>query len=185
MLDIIEDILPCGSDQWEKVSADLYDADWTAGRDAASCKLKFDRLWQQQKPTGCAEIPLHVSRALDIKQLISKEETIGDAGLNSISNNEEIEILRSNGTPPGTKSSTRLVDDAGMIRPSTRKTKSSNIADAIAGLGNSMESSSQTMASAIAGLANNQNNSIKNLQSKVVLMETKLNKIIELLQNKK
>ena len=82
LLDLIEEHKPCGALQWDLVSSGLYDAGYKS-RDRDSCKKKFDRLWQTSKPTGSTEMPLHIRRAKDIKDVISSHEVIGYASLNS------------------------------------------------------------------------------------------------------
>ena len=157
----------------------MYQNGYKNGRDGISCKLKFDRLWQSKKPTGTSEIPLHIARALDIKELISKEEAIGNTGLNDLSDDEDIEIVKNGGTPPNAKSSTRLIDQNGF-RPATRKSKVSNIAEAISLLGNSMELSSKNLASAM-NKNSLTNDKIQELSTKVMLLESKMdsnNKVI-------
>jgi len=179
LIDIIEDIKPCGANQWDLVAAELYQNGYKNGRDGTSCKLKFDRLWQSTKPTGTSEIPLHVARALDVKELISKEEAIGNAGLNDLCDDEEIDIVKNGGTPPNVESSTRLIDQNGF-RPATRKSRASNIAEAISLLGNSLELSSKNLASAW-NTDSLSNDNIQDLQTKVMLLESKMdsnNKVI-------
>ncbi len=46
-------------------------------RDGDSCRQKFEKLANAPKPTGTSDIPLHVKRAKDIKEMISRDEVIG------------------------------------------------------------------------------------------------------------
>jgi len=87
--------------------------------------------------------------------------------------------VKNGGTPPNVESSTRLIDQNGF-RPATRKSRASNIAEAISLLGNSLELSSKNLASAwnIDSLSND---NIQDLQTKVMLLESKMdsnNKVI-------
>ena len=113
LLNAVEEVKPCGKNQWDIVSGLHYDSTKNV-RDGDSCKLKFDRLWQTKKPTGTAEIPVHIVRALDIKELISREECIGNAGLNDVVDEDGIEELLANGgSPSNVISSTHLFDKIG------------------------------------------------------------------------
>ena len=190
LLNAVEEVKPCGKNQWDIVSGLHYDSTKNV-RDGDSCKLKFDRLWQTKKPTGTAEIPVHIARALDIKELISREECIGNAGLNDVVDEDDIEVLANGGSPSNVISSTHLFDKIeNSPRPSTRK-KVSNIAEAISSLGSDMKDASKMMVSVVGGISNNQNDSIESfnnrvtivndnyvsLHNKVTIVEIKLEKI--------
>ena len=55
LLDIVEQIKPTGNDQWELVTADMVTNGYC--RTATGYRTKFDKLWAQENPTGCAVIP--------------------------------------------------------------------------------------------------------------------------------
>ena len=176
LLDAVEEVKPCGRAHWEIVAALHYENGYKFGRDGDSCKLKFDRLWQTKKPTGTAEIPVHIARALDIKDSISKKECIGNSGLNDVEDEDDIGVLSKGGSPSNVISSTHLSDSKGIHRPSTRKNKVSNIAEAISSLGTDMKEASHEMAAAVSG---RQNDKFINLQNKVSVVETKVDRIDE------
>ena len=67
--------MPCGPDQWEVVTSQLYNAGFES-RDANVCMIKFDKLHTTPKPTGTLAIPRLVSIAKDIKEAIFAKEII-------------------------------------------------------------------------------------------------------------
>ena len=75
LLDLIEEHKPCGPKQWENVAADMY-VEKMYNRTGDGCKKKFDRLWSQPKPTGSAEVPRHVVRALDVNALATSTRIV-------------------------------------------------------------------------------------------------------------
>ena len=88
LLGIIKSILLCGSKQWDLVSLKLLDYGFKQC-DGKSCKHKFERLWTKERPTGMSEIPLHITRAKDIKDKIMSAECMGHSSLNDTDNNED------------------------------------------------------------------------------------------------
>ena len=77
LLSVAEGNLPAGKVMWEKVALDCTNQmlKWT--RTGESCKNKFEKLAFQKKPTGTAEIPVHVAWAKRVKEKISESEMIG------------------------------------------------------------------------------------------------------------
>ncbi|EGZ17942.1 hypothetical protein PHYSODRAFT_365079, partial [Phytophthora sojae] len=68
MLDIVEDRLPFGAEQWSNVAA-LYDAQLPSGwpeRDGESLKRKFLGLKNKRKPTGDPDCPPDVKRVKQV-----------------------------------------------------------------------------------------------------------------------
>ena len=121
LLDIIKEVLPCGSDQWEEVASQLYNAGFES-RDANACKLKFDKLHTTPKPTGTSAIPRFVAMAKDIKEAISAEEVIGISVLNDDDKDPTVDAI--NGT--------HLFDEEErMKRPATKRTRSNDIVKAM------------------------------------------------------
>ena len=111
LLDVIEDLLPCGANKWEKVALDHYNNGWDTNRDSQMCKRKFDKLWSIDKPTGSTEIPLLVKRAKDIKEKISVFDCIGHTQANDSDAESDAGIV-----------GTRLFETNGSIRkPITKK----------------------------------------------------------------
>ena len=81
LLDCVEAESPCGAKQWELVAMGMF----TEGkyvRNAKSCRLKFDKLWSTEKPTGSADPPRHIIRAQQIKDKIEIVETMGHVNQN-------------------------------------------------------------------------------------------------------
>ena len=76
LLDIIQEILPTVSKQWEKVALKLHEHG-IQNRVALACVRRFNRLANIDKPTGSAEIPHLVRKAKDIKTEIDAAEVIG------------------------------------------------------------------------------------------------------------
>ena len=116
MLDLIEEIKPCGAHQWDLVSTNMYDKGFK-NRDREACKKKFDRLWQMSKPTGCTEMPIDVKRAKEIKDLISNQEAIGYSSHNS------------DDSPGGLVGTNLVGKDGEMKHPTTQKRKKAKIID--------------------------------------------------------
>ena len=114
--------MPCGSNQWEEVASQLYNAGFES-RDANTCKLKFDKLHTTPKPTGTAAIPCFVAMAKDIKEAISAEEVIGIFVLNDDNKDfihSPIDVIN------GTHS---FEEEQRMKRPVTKRTRSNDIAN--------------------------------------------------------
>jgi hypothetical protein len=150
LLDQVEEDLPAGKDQWEHVAVGCIMTSKSWIRAGDSCKNKFEKLAFQKKPTGTAEIPLHVHRAKKIKELISEKEVIGHIGGNdsdSVRNSDE-------GTPSSLSlRSAKLSDEDGEVkRPPTKKNKTGQVADAIRDLGQNQVEAAERLENAINGM---------------------------------
>ena len=117
LLETVELLLPAGKEQWERVSMKCYQShkNWTRSGD--SCKNKFEKLAFMKKPTGTAEIPIHVMKAKDLKEKISAHEVIGFCEENEELDFDSFDVEKS-------LSSANLSDTAGEVkRPETKKQK--------------------------------------------------------------
>ena len=54
MLDLVEELMPCGSHMWEKVATQLVIKGYD--RTQQSCKDKFEKMAFAKKPTGQTEV---------------------------------------------------------------------------------------------------------------------------------
>ena len=105
-----------------------------------------------KKPTGTADIPIHVMKAKDLKEKISAHEVIGFCEENEELDFDSFDVEKS-------LSSANLSDTAGEVkRPETKKQKSSQLADAIKTFGDGqkeaalgLQSTTQAMATSISG----------------------------------
>jgi hypothetical protein len=159
----LEESLPAGHDQWERVSLLCASIDATWCRTGDLCKNKFEKLAFQKKPTGTAEVPLHVLLAKNIKGLISSNEVIGYIGGNNDvegdddSNEDSIEggeHDRSRNPSPLFLESAKLSDGNGNVRrPVMKKQKGGAMADAIHNLGVNQVKAAEKLQSAINGMA--------------------------------
>lgn len=151
LLDVVEQVLPTGSKQWEKVALFLLQQ-YGKNRAALACSRRFNRLASVEKPTGCAEVPRLVQRAKDIKEAIDATEVIGFVRHNDSSDDTDDESIMSVGKNlPGTN----LVDKNGnMRRPETKKRRTENLQDAITSLGEQQIESANVMAAAMMNMAN-------------------------------
>jgi len=70
MLDFIEDVLPIGGQEWEKVEALHLERFPDSKRTAHSIKRKFQDLYRVRMPTGDPDIPAPVKRAKRIQKAI-------------------------------------------------------------------------------------------------------------------
>ena len=77
LLDVTELWLPCGKEMWEKCAVECLSRSPGWKRAGVAMKAKFEKMCFALKPTGEAEIPLHIQRAKDIKDKISQNEVIG------------------------------------------------------------------------------------------------------------
>lgn len=75
LLDCVEDILPMGGDQWERLAMDYKRraGPHATVRDADGLKLKFKRLRLTKKPTGDPNCPPEVRRAKSLFYKIESE----------------------------------------------------------------------------------------------------------------
>ena len=69
MLNILENILPIGPDEWNEVAQELYKR-FPIGRDALAIRRKFMALHRRTGPTGDPNCPPEVIRAKKIKRMI-------------------------------------------------------------------------------------------------------------------
>jgi hypothetical protein len=56
MMEHIEEVMPCGSKQWEIVSLKLFESGYS--RSASSLRKKFHKLWGQEKLTHSSTCPI-------------------------------------------------------------------------------------------------------------------------------
>ncbi|KAF1786089.1 hypothetical protein GQ600_26430 [Phytophthora cactorum] len=95
MLDIIKKILPQGKDMWDSVSAryDATKASHWPNSDMESLRRKFKSLYGLHKPTGCADMPVHVGLAKEVKRLVDEASSV------FVTSEDELEEERC--PPPG------------------------------------------------------------------------------------
>ena len=77
-LDVLEDKLPIGPDQWQEV-ADLHEQNGFKHRDAYSLRRKFNTLHKKTCPTGDPDMPNDVRQAKSIKYMIGEKANLIDA----------------------------------------------------------------------------------------------------------
>lgn len=78
LLDLAEEYLPLGKDEWERLPSDFNSTrprSWVE-RDFDSLRRKFKVLYSTRKPTGKANIPLHIERAKDLKRAIDDKANV-------------------------------------------------------------------------------------------------------------
>ena len=190
LLDIIKSILPCGSKQWDLVSLELLDYGFKE-RDGESCKCKFERLWTKERPTGTSEIPLHITRAKDIKDNIMSAECMGHSSLNNTDNNED-EDEKKNGDDSSAKSSAKAFKGTNLSssaewRPATKKRKQEMLNEAINGLAQCQERGFDSLSEAIRELSRDKtennlstlNNRVDKIEKNIKNVDTTLLKILE------
>ena len=174
MLDHIEEVMPCGTKQWEIVSLKLFESGYS--RSAVSLRKKFDKLWGQEKPTGSAEIPRLVLRAQVAKEKISAHEVIGYTNENDTDEDDE----------EGHVSGTNLADQNGELRrPTPKKRKAAQMSEAVLSLGEGNKEAANTLADAMKEIASKLGNSSSDLEARVVKLESmndKLDKILSKLE---
>ena len=84
LLDCAEDILPIGGMEWDLVNTKFHDGarnqnkSWT--RTSEAMKAYFEKLCFLKPPTGGTEMPEHVRRAKEIKELLDRKEAMGSGG---------------------------------------------------------------------------------------------------------
>lgn len=201
MLDIVEDELPAGSDDWEYTAARMY-KEGKFNRDGSAVKAKFETLAFKEKPTGSASIPRLIMRAKDIKDKIAQEEVIGSAGLNDTpqeKGSDDDTTDEDNEGPSVALRATRLCDENGQIRrppkPITKKKKveaeqqaretalnaiAANQLTAARTLGDAINKLATSVGGGGGGGGDN-NARIEKLERDVQGMNSKLDSIIELL----
>ena len=174
MLDHIEEVMPCGTKQWEIVSLKLFNSGFS--RSAGSLRKKFDKLWGQGKPTGSAEIPRLVLRAQVAKEKISSHEVIGCTNENDSDDDDEESHV----------AGTNLADQNGELRrPTPKKRKAAQMSEAVMSLGEGNKEAANTLADAMKEIASKLGNSSSDLEARVVKLETmndKLDKILSKLE---
>ena len=77
-LDVLEDKLPIGPDQWQEV-ADLHEQNGFKHWDAYSLRRKFNTLHKKTCPTGDPDMPNDVRQAKSIKYMIGEKANLIDA----------------------------------------------------------------------------------------------------------
>ena len=78
LLKVIEEVLPVGPDRWETV-AQRHANTWPhPGRDALSCRRKYNNLQRKRIPTGNPEMPWDIKMARRIKSKIRDLVNMGD-----------------------------------------------------------------------------------------------------------
>ena len=107
LLDFIEErnaLTWSGTNVWELISADLMEVGGY-NRTGEACRNKFDKLWKTEKPTGSADPPVLVARAIRIKEQLEAFEVMGKSSFNSDSfdfadedNEEDIKLVALEGT---------------------------------------------------------------------------------------
>lgn len=188
LLDLIEEHKPCGPKQWENVAADMY-VEKMYNRTGDGCKKKFDRLWSQPKPTGSAEVPRHVVRALDVKQKISVHECIGyvnqNCNVNLNDDNEDDEDDDFNSPLKGTN---LFMEEGGLRRPAPKKRKAAEMTAAVLQLGEGNKEAAKTLAVALETVAStlgtrSSNGDLERRVAKLEAMESKLDLILQKLSS--
>eukprot|EP00565_Helicotheca_tamesis_P003650 CAMPEP_0185739232 /NCGR_PEP_ID=MMETSP1171-20130828/34929_1 /TAXON_ID=374046 /ORGANISM="Helicotheca tamensis, Strain CCMP826" /LENGTH=224 /DNA_ID=CAMNT_0028410715 /DNA_START=82 /DNA_END=753 /DNA_ORIENTATION=+ len=158
LLQVVEQEIPTGSKQWERVAALHYENGYKI-RNGARCKRKFDRLWMTEKSTGATEVPVLVAQAKGIKELISQaanRDALIQAGSDKIK------------------------------KPKAKRQKTGDIAAAISELGEKQMAASERISSALEKVAeslsthNNSDNSVvARMEQKFEELENKMDKILE------
>ncbi|KAF4139875.1 hypothetical protein GN958_ATG10925 [Phytophthora infestans] len=114
LLDIVDDILPFGAEQWQNV-ASLFNTNIPAGwteRDGESLKRKYQKLVRVPKPTGNGACPAEVQRAKRLQYAIEASiavvdihddtETTDDGGLSRtlrLDHQDELQWVDSTNAP--------------------------------------------------------------------------------------
>ncbi|KAG1711903.1 hypothetical protein DVH05_009144 [Phytophthora capsici] len=78
MLDLVEEFLPLGKDEWERL-AGFYNVTRTRGwpeREYESLRRKFKVLYSTRKPTGVSEMPPHIKRAKERKDAVDDKANV-------------------------------------------------------------------------------------------------------------
>ena len=97
--------------------------------------MKFEKMAFAKKPTGSADIPLHICRVKDIKKKIAQKEVMG-----YVYENEDISAITNGITLPERdnmlKAARLFQDKVGSVRtPVTIRQKSKDISEAIVQIG--------------------------------------------------
>ncbi|KAI9983266.1 hypothetical protein PInf_007210 [Phytophthora infestans] len=78
LLNLIEDILPLGKDEWERL-AGFYNGSRMRGwpeREFDSLRRKFKVLYSTRKPTATSEMPPHIKLAKELKNAIDDKASV-------------------------------------------------------------------------------------------------------------
>ncbi|ETL84226.1 hypothetical protein L917_15914 [Phytophthora nicotianae] len=78
LLDLVEQALPLGRDEWERLGAN-YNAGRSRGspeREFESLRRKFKVLYSTRKPTGMPDMPPHIKRAKELKKAIDGKANV-------------------------------------------------------------------------------------------------------------
>lgn len=109
LLDTMEDILPIGSEEWQRVVEQHNENYPSSGRDAESIRRKYATLHRKKVPTGDPMCPLEVKKAKRIKYQIGAKADLGDV-------EEEVELKEE---PPLQEQSEVEVDLTNTAKRST------------------------------------------------------------------
>lgn len=111
MLDFIEDVLPIGGQEWEKVEALHLEHFPDSKRTSHSIKRKFQDMYRIRMPTGDPDIPVPVKRAKRIQKAIcqrsdAEAEVVVDDEALGFGEDDEVQLQggdtqTSQGTVPG------------------------------------------------------------------------------------
>jgi len=74
LLDLAEEMLPCGGDEWNQVALEFNRTFKATGsnREGEDLRLKFKKLKNHKKPTGDPDCPPHVKRSKQIQRQIER-----------------------------------------------------------------------------------------------------------------
>ncbi|GMF40978.1 unnamed protein product [Phytophthora fragariaefolia] len=78
MLDLVERMLPFGSEQWENLAAcyNTHKPSGHAERDGDSLSRKFKKLYKVPKPSGNGTCPPHITRSKRLKRMTESSITV-------------------------------------------------------------------------------------------------------------
>ncbi|KAG2771971.1 hypothetical protein Pcac1_g17061 [Phytophthora cactorum] len=124
MLDIIKKILPQDKDMWDSVSAryDATKASHWPDRNIEGLRRKLKSLSGLRKPTGCADMPVHVGLAKEVTRLIDEASSV------FVTSEDELEEEKR--PPPGQCQTPRPApENPGEVEESSRASQGSVCAD--------------------------------------------------------
>ena len=79
-MELLEEHLPIGDDEWQKMT-DMHCAAWpNPGRNSQSIRRKYHDLHRKKAPTGDPNMPPEVRVAKRVKFLIGQRVSIGSEG---------------------------------------------------------------------------------------------------------
>ena len=152
LLEAIEIELPCGKKQWEIVAGEMFLVKYH--RFAESCRKKFEKLYETEKPTGSTEICRHVLKAQQLKEKIEVEEAMGRVNKNDSDHDSDEESPL--------KGTNLFNEDGEMKRPLTKKRKTQQVAEAIKELSDSQKEAAETVANAMRDMAASMSTEVDN-----------------------